>query len=222
MHPREAVYSGLSSLLSEEDQYLRLLADPRPHPAHLLCAHRQTRGRAPHRHQGAPVYARARRRRPAKLAVAKAEFAHMEQRLMDSVLRVLPFVYVYLDDILIASATEEEHLSHLRALFTRLSQHGLIVNPAKCLFGRAPSNSLDTASPRSLREFIGMVTFYHRFIPRAAHTLRPLYEALKGKSPNQAIEWTAEREGPLKTPRLRWPRQPCWPTLAYGAHRHHH
>ncbi|KAJ8390478.1 hypothetical protein AAFF_G00102750 [Aldrovandia affinis] len=43
-----------------------------------------------------------------------------------------------------------------------------------------------------------MVTFYHRFIPRAAHTLRPLYEALKGKSPNQAIEWTAEREGAFK------------------------
>ncbi|KAJ8401708.1 hypothetical protein AAFF_G00376790 [Aldrovandia affinis] len=140
---------------------------------------------------------------------------------MDSVLRVLPFVYVYLDDILIASATEEEHLSHLRALFTRLSQHGLIVNPAKCLFGRGTIEFLghrvtcEGAVPlpskveavaafprpltaRSLREFIGMVTFYHRFIPRAAHTLRPLYEALKGKSPNQAIEWTAEREGAFK------------------------
>jgi len=55
------------------------------------------------------------------------------QHLMDSVLRDLPFVFVYLDDILVASNSEEEHLSHLRALFTRLSQHGLIINPAKSL-----------------------------------------------------------------------------------------
>jgi len=57
------------------------------------------------------------------------------QRLMDSVLRDLPFVFVYLDDILVASTLVEEHLSHLRALFTRLSQYGLIINPAKCQFG---------------------------------------------------------------------------------------
>ena len=57
------------------------------------------------------------------------------QRLMDSVLRDLPFVFVYLDDILGASASVDEHLSRLRALFTRLSQHGLIINPAKCQFG---------------------------------------------------------------------------------------
>jgi len=39
-----------------------------------------------------------------------------------------------------------------------------------------------------------MVTFYHRFIARAAHIMRPLYEALKGKAPIQAIDWTAEAE----------------------------
>ena len=58
------------------------------------------------------------------------------QRLMHSVLQGLPFLLIYLDDILVASTTEEEHLSHLRTLFTWLSQHGLIVNPAKCEFGR--------------------------------------------------------------------------------------
>ena len=57
------------------------------------------------------------------------------QRLMDSVLRDLPFLFVYLDDILVASACAEEHLSHLRLLFERLSEHGLIINPAKCQFG---------------------------------------------------------------------------------------
>ena len=39
-----------------------------------------------------------------------------------------------------------------------------------------------------------MVTFYHRFIRQAAHVMRPLYEALKDKSPNQDVDWTAERE----------------------------
>ncbi|KAJ8383472.1 hypothetical protein AAFF_G00220680 [Aldrovandia affinis] len=256
----EAVYSGLSSLLSEEDQYLRLLAEfpdltqptfSAPTVKHGVEHHIDTKG--------PPVYARARRLDPAKLAVAKAEFAHMEQvgiirrsdspwasplhivakpgggwrpcgdyrRLNDAttpdrypVPHIQDFSAHLSDDILIASATEEEHLSHLRALFTRLSQHGLIVNPAKCLFGRGTIEFLGhrvTCEGLSLsvqggsgcclptpshspvaEEFIGMVTFYHRFIPRAAHTLRPLYEALKGKSPNQAIEWTAEREGAFK------------------------
>lgn len=46
------------------------------------------------------------------------------QRLMDVVLRGLSFVFVYLDDILIASSSREEHLSHLRLLFGRLREHG--------------------------------------------------------------------------------------------------
>ena len=57
------------------------------------------------------------------------------QRLMDSALREMPFVFVYLDDILVASSSEKEHQGHLRDLFMRLDQHGLIINPAKCLFG---------------------------------------------------------------------------------------
>ncbi|KAK7877068.1 hypothetical protein WMY93_032223 [Mugilogobius chulae] len=57
------------------------------------------------------------------------------QRLMDSVLRDMPFLFVYLDDILVASSSVEEHMTHLRQLFQRLSDHGLIVNPTKCQFG---------------------------------------------------------------------------------------
>lgn len=53
------------------------------------------------------------------------------QCLMDSVLCNLPFVFMYLDNIFVASSSAEEHLSHLRQLFLRLREHGLIMNPAE-------------------------------------------------------------------------------------------
>uniref|UniRef100_A0AAV2JZV2 Gypsy retrotransposon integrase-like protein 1 n=1 Tax=Knipowitschia caucasica TaxID=637954 RepID=A0AAV2JZV2_KNICA len=138
------------------------------------------------------------------------------QRLMDSVLRDMPFLFVYLDDVLVASASVEEHMSHLRQLFERLSQHGLIVNPAKCRFGLLEIEFLGhrvsrqgavplpakveavlafprPSSVKPLQEFLGMVNFYNRFIPRAAHIMHSLYDALKGKKGNQDIEWTQER-----------------------------
>ena len=45
-----------------------------------------------------------------------------------------PFASVYLDDILIFSKTFEDHLSHLQAVITRLSDAGLILKPSKCHF----------------------------------------------------------------------------------------
>ncbi|XP_057695302.1 uncharacterized protein LOC130917681 [Corythoichthys intestinalis] len=137
------------------------------------------------------------------------------QRLMDSVLRDMPFVFVYLDDILIASKSVEVHVRHLRELFTRLAAHGLIVNPAKCVFGvptiqflghlvnkdgvvplpskvEAITSFARPRSARELREFLGMVAYYHRFVRHAAHVMRPLYEALKGTSPNHVIAWSGE------------------------------
>ncbi|KAL6490077.1 hypothetical protein MHYP_G00004220 [Metynnis hypsauchen] len=138
------------------------------------------------------------------------------QRLMDSVLRDLPFLFVYLDDILVASVSRSEHLHHLRLLFERLSQHGLIINPAKCQFGlhtidflghritssgavplpakvEAIQSFVRPLTVKALQEFLGMVNFYHRFIPRAADLMRPLYEALKGKTAKHLVDWTEER-----------------------------
>ena len=39
------------------------------------------------------------------------------QRFIDSVIRGLPFVYAYIDDLLVAKASEEEHTRHLHQLF---------------------------------------------------------------------------------------------------------
>lgn len=52
------------------------------------------------------------------------------QRFIDTVLRGLDFCYAYIDDILIASKSPEEHLRHLRLVFERFSEHGVIINPS--------------------------------------------------------------------------------------------
>ena len=57
------------------------------------------------------------------------------QRLMDLVCQGLNGVFIYLDDILVASSDHIRHLQDLRALFNRLQQFGLVVNPSKCVLG---------------------------------------------------------------------------------------
>ena len=133
------------------------------------------------------------------------------QRFMDQVLCGLPSVNVYIDDVLIASPTPEQHLKDLRAVFTRLAAHGIVINPSKYLFGATSLTFLghhinrhgitplpekvtairefpQPQSKRQLRRFIGLVNFYHRFLPHCAELMLPLHSLLKGKS--QSITWT--------------------------------
>ena len=53
------------------------------------------------------------------------------QHLIDKVLHGFSFCYAYIDDVLIASATPSEHLSHLRLVLERFKEYGIIVNPTK-------------------------------------------------------------------------------------------
>jgi hypothetical protein len=57
------------------------------------------------------------------------------QRLMESVMKDIDNVIVYIDDLLAHTSTYEEHLLVLDAIFTNLSIHGLKVNIEKCHFG---------------------------------------------------------------------------------------
>ncbi|CAB4035712.1 Hypothetical predicted protein, partial [Paramuricea clavata] len=122
------------------------------------------------------------------------------QRFMDEVWRDLDFVFVFIDDILVFSTTPDQHRHHLRQLFQRLEQYGLVINPKKCELGRSQLSflghhvSAQGISPLSsiiqavaefpqpvdkkLREFLGMVNFYHRFIPHCAGRLHPLHKLL--------------------------------------------
>lgn len=56
------------------------------------------------------------------------------QRFIHEVLRDLNFCFPYIDDILIASSSPEEHKAHLQAVFHRLDRFGLTINLSKCVF----------------------------------------------------------------------------------------
>ena len=53
------------------------------------------------------------------------------QALMDGIFCQLDFAFFYLDDILIASSSDEEHFDHLRQVFHLLSINGLVINKSK-------------------------------------------------------------------------------------------
>lgn len=53
------------------------------------------------------------------------------QRFIDEVLRGLHFSYAYIDYVLIASATPEEHRCHLRLVLERFQKHGIVINPSQ-------------------------------------------------------------------------------------------
>ena len=56
------------------------------------------------------------------------------QRFIDHVTRGLDFVFIYLDDLLVTSPDHRTHEKHLRIIFTRLAEYGIIIGPEKCQF----------------------------------------------------------------------------------------
>lgn len=44
-------------------------------------------------------------------------------------------IEVYVDDMIVKSRTEDEHIDHLRKLFAKLKRYKIWLNPAKCTFG---------------------------------------------------------------------------------------
>lgn len=140
------------------------------------------------------------------------------QRFIDAVTRGLPFMFAYVDDILVASSSPEQHSTHLHLLFERLSQHGIIINATKSECGVSELDFLGHRLDRSgirplpakvsaiqdfprpasltkLRQFIGLVNFYRRFIPNCAKVLHPL-DLLLGKGGRSAthLPWDETTE----------------------------
>ena len=109
------------------------------------------------------------------------------QELMDKVLIGIrgKFTTAYLDDIIIYSRTVEEHLEHMNEVFKRLADAGLKLKLSKCeLFkskiaylGHEVSAKGIEPSPtkvREVRSFVGLASYYRRFISNFSEIVRPL------------------------------------------------
>ena len=144
---------------------------------------------------------------PFGLAQAPAYF----QLLMNKVLKGLKFAMTYLEDIIIFSQDELQHLEHLEIVFSHLWEAGLKMKRSKCDFfkseihylghlispeGISPlPNKLDSIRhmpvPNSLKEikqFLGLTGYYRKFLPRCADISRPLTTLTKK---DVKFEWTS-------------------------------
>ncbi|CAK1589460.1 unnamed protein product [Parnassius mnemosyne] len=114
----------------------------------------------------------------------------------------LPYVGVFLDDIIITGRNTEEHISNLHKVFDRLQSYGLRVKKEKCVFfaesvyylGYVISKDgihtcpdkikaiVDTPVPTNvseLRAYIGMIMYYAKFVKNISTILAPLYNLLR-------------------------------------------
>lgn len=138
------------------------------------------------------------------------------QRFINEVTRDLTFVFVYIDDILVSSNHYQEHLHHLKILFARLAKYGISINVSKSEFakneidflgylvssqGLSPTaQKIDVISnfpkPKTkceLKRFLGMLNFYHRFVPKMAEIQAPLHISSE-KNDKTPVNWTSEME----------------------------
>ena len=150
------------------------------------------------------------KRLPYGISAAPATF----QRAMEKILENMPGTVCFLDDVLVAGATEEEALCRLDQALKRLRSWKLVLKQTKCKFlmscvqylGVEVSAAgvqtvkekvdpvLHAPPPRDtseLRSFLGAVTFYARFIPDMSSVAAPLNKLLQKR---EKWRWTATEE----------------------------
>ncbi|MCG8621022.1 MAG: reverse transcriptase, partial [Proteobacteria bacterium] len=164
------------------------------------------------------------------------------QRLVNKVLVGLPFTFGYLDDVLIYSPDIKTHLEHLEKVFQRLREADLRLKWEKCNFLKAHLQYLGhiisgsgiepvpeklesikkmpaPTTPKEVKQFLGLVGYYRKFIPRFADIARPLTSLTKK---NIEYKWTDKceasfqllKEALMKEPILRYP-DPEIPYILY-------
>ncbi|CAL1405791.1 unnamed protein product [Linum trigynum] len=137
------------------------------------------------------------------------------QRMIDAVFKsqLGRNVEAYVDDVLVKSKEEGNHLKDLRETFESLRKEGLRLNPLKCVFGAKAGKFLgfmitrrgieanpkqieaitSLRPPRTVKEiqaFNGKMAALSRFIPRSADKCSPFFQMLK-KSASRS-QWSAE------------------------------
>lgn len=136
------------------------------------------------------------------------------QRLIDATLRpdLDPYLFAYLDDIIIVTQTFEKHLKVVDSALKRLYEAGITVNQEKSQFCRpalkylgyviderglrvdpekilAVLNIPAPKTVREIRKFLGIASWYRRFVPNFATRTEPLTRMLRKK---EAFCWTEE------------------------------
>lgn len=145
--------------------------------------------------------------------------AQTQQRLMDCILGpdLDPFVFVYLDDVIVATPSFDKHIEVLNVVCERLREANLTINIDKCSFC-LPSLKylgflvdreglrtdpdkvramLEYPVPKTATEvkrFMGMCSWYRRFVPNFATISAPINSLIKGRRKSQKITWTEEAE----------------------------
>lgn len=140
-----------------------------------------------------------------RLPQGASSSASIFQRVMDKVLEGIEHVSCYLDDVLIAGKTLEECKRKLLLVLERLANVNIKVNFEKCKFfvtelthlghvisdkGLRPcSDKISTIekanAPKNeseLKSFLGLLNYYHKFIPNLSSKLYPLYNLLKNNT----------------------------------------
>lgn len=124
------------------------------------------------------------------------------QRTIENILRDIPGVIIFLDDIKIAGRDEIEHFEHLEKVLQRLSKFNIRINLEKCKFfkdqiqycgyiidkngihkdGRKIEAIQDMPRSKNVieaRAFLGMVNYYGRFVKNLSNLVYPLNCLLK-------------------------------------------
>eukprot|EP00731_Ephydatia_muelleri_P024558 Em0016g829a len=126
------------------------------------------------------------------------------QRSMESLLRGIPGVCVFFDDILVSGPSERDHLCNLEKVLSCLEESGLKLKLSKCSFllssveylghrisaaGIQPTEDkkkaiLQAPAPKNvtqLKSWLGLLNYYSKFLPNLSATLAPLYDLLKSQ-----------------------------------------
>ena len=145
---------------------------------------------------------------PFGLAQAPAYF----QNLMNKVLNGMHFTLAYLDDVIIFSDSADQHLRHNQIALTKLKQAKFRLKKSKCLFfkqelhylghllmtnGIKPQSEKIKAiseikphkNQKGVREFLGIVSYFQKFINRFADATRPMTKLTRK---GVKFEWTDE------------------------------